>query len=311
MKAKDIKILYMGTPLMSAKLLEHLIKQGFNIVAVVAQPDQKVGRKQILEEVPTKVVAKSALIPVYQLEKIRKQPEEVLNIDFDLILCFAYGQIIPTSILNKGKFKPLNFHGSLLPKYRGAAPIQYALMNNEKETGVCLMEMVEKMDAGDVYSVERITINDDDNYETLSNKIVTAAIELTSKLDDYVNNKLVPIPQKEDEVTYAPSIKPEQERININDKLTSICGLINGLAPKPGAYLYIGDLKLKVFKVGIINQVKYDGEAHVVKADKQGFHLQLNEGVISLITVQKPSKNIVGFKDFLNGERDILNKKVA
>ena len=173
---KDVKILYMGTPEMSAKVLETLILDGFNIVGVVAQEDQPVGRKAIITEVPTKVVAKAHNIPVYQPHKIRLDYEFVKEINPDLILTMAYGQIVPQGLLDIPKMGALNLHGSILPKYRGAAPIQRAIMNGETETGVTLMEMVDKMDAGQMFGVEKCEITPEDNYTSLCEKIVDCCV---------------------------------------------------------------------------------------------------------------------------------------
>ena len=166
----EYRIVYMGTPRFSAQVLEFLINQGFNIVGVIAQEDKPVGRKKVLEPVPTKVVANKYNIPVFQPHRIRKDYEFVKALKPDLILTLAYGQIIPHELIELPKLGCLNFHGSILPKYRGAAPIQRAILHSDTETGVTLMEMVDEMDAGKFYAVETCKIEDSDTMTSMSRR---------------------------------------------------------------------------------------------------------------------------------------------
>ena len=163
----------MGTPSISSKVLEGLIENGYQVVAVIAQPDRPVGRKKILEPVPTKVVAEKYNIPVFQPVKIRKEFDFVYDLKPDVIVTLAYGQIVPQALLDIPKYGAINLHGSLLPKYRGAAPIQYALMNNEKVSGMTLMKMVKEMDAGEMYDKEIVAIDEEDNMTSLFERWVT------------------------------------------------------------------------------------------------------------------------------------------
>jgi len=309
--SKKIRIIYMGTPQMSAELLEHLIASQYNIVGVVSQVDQKVGRKQLIQEVPTKLVARKYGIPVFQPIKIKHDFEFMAGLKVDLILCFAYGQIIPEEVLRMPKFGALNYHGSILPKYRGAAPIQYALMNNDEESGVCLMEMVKKMDAGKVFALEKFPLLTSDNYETTAQKIVEAAKKITDKyLQDYVNNKLQGVAQNEALVTFAPSIKSEEERINLDLDYKQIFGLIRALSPHIGAYVLYKDQALKIFESTIVDETQNHEIGSIIKADKTGLFVQFKGGVLALNVLQKAGKKRVGFKDFINGEKDLLETKV-
>ena len=309
MDIKDIKVLFMGTPDISAKVLEGMILAGYNIVAVIAQPDRPVGRKNILIKVPTKVVAEKYNIPVYQVEKIRKEYEFVKEINPDIIITLAYGQIVPEGLLNIPRFGALNLHGSLLPKYRGAAPIQYALMNNEKVSGMTLMKMVKEMDAGEMYAQEIVEITEDDNCTSLFLKMGDAALKLVlDALPKYLNGELKGIPQDENLVTFSPSIKPEEEKIDLNKSKEEIFGLIRALSDAPGAYLYLDNLKIKIFKARIISDEVTDEVGKVVKADKNGLYLQTKNGVLSLLEVQKEGKNRMDYKSFVNGNQGILGK---
>ena len=191
MDSKKARIIFMGTPDISAKVLKGLIEDGFNIVALIAQPDRPVGRKKILMPVPTKVVALEHNIPVFQPEKIRKEYEFVRELQPDVIVTLAYGQIVPQGLLDIPTIGCVNLHGSLLPKYRGAAPIQYALMNNDKVTGMTLMRMVKEMDAGEIYATEEIVIDNEDNSTSLFKKMGEAALRLILKeLPNIFSNSL-------------------------------------------------------------------------------------------------------------------------
>lgn len=296
---KNIRILYMGTPEMSAKTLESLILAGFNIVGVIAQEDKEVGRKRILEKVPTKVVAEKYNIPVYQPHRIRLDYEFVKKINPDLILTFAYGQIIPTGLLEIPPYGCLNLHGSILPKYRGAAPIQHALLNGDKETGITLMEMVDKMDAGKMFAFEKVEILEEDNYSSLCSKLSDAATRLAIReLPNYLNDKLPGEEQDESQVTIAGKIKPEDEKLDINATTDEFMNKVRALSYVPGAYIYVDGLKLKIFKVKKTDlETSKVGELII---NKRTF-LSLSDGVIELLEVQLEGKNMVDTKSFANG----------
>lgn len=309
MEIKDIRVLFMGTPEISATVLEGMILAGYNIVGLIAQPDRPVGRKNILQKVPTKVVAEKYNIPVYQVEKIRKEYEFVKEINPDIIITLAYGQIVPEGLLNIPRFGALNLHGSLLPKYRGAAPIQYALMNNDKITGMTLMRMVKEMDAGEMYAQEKVEISSDDNCTSLFKKMGDAALKLIlESLPKFVNGELIGIPQDEKLVTFSPSIKPEEEKIDLLKSKEEIYGLIRALSDTPGAYLYLDNLKIKIFKSNIISDEVNSEVGTILKADKNGLYLQTKNGVLSLLEVQKEGKNRMDYKSFVNGNQGIVGK---
>ena len=309
MDKKTARIIFMGTPEISAKVLEGLILDGYNIVALIAQPDRPVGRKKVLMPVPTKVVAEKYNIPVYQVEKIRKEYEFVKDLRPDLILTLAYGQIVPQGLLDIPTLGALNLHGSLLPKYRGAAPIQYALLNNDKVSGMTLMRMVKEMDAGEMYTTEEVEISEDDNSTSLFNKMGDAALRLALRsLPLFLEGKLKGIPQDESEVSFASSIKPEEEKIDLNKTKEEIFGQIRALSEVPGAYLYLDELKLKIYKAKIVSDEVNDEVGKIIKADKNGLYLQLRNGVLSLLVLQKEGKNQMDYKSFVNGNQNILGK---
>ena len=311
MDKNNARIIFMGTPSISSKVLEGLILDGYKIIAVIAQPDRPVGRKKILEPVPTKVVAEKYNIPVYQPEKIRKEYDFVKELNPDLILTLAYGQIVPQGLLDIPKLGCINLHGSLLPKYRGAAPIQYALINNEKKTGMTLMKMVKEMDAGEMYATEEVEIADEDNATSLFEKMGDAALKLILRvLPDYLDDKLPGVPQNESQVTFAPSIKPEEEKIDLIKSKEEIFGLVRGLSEVPGAYLYFDELKLKIYRAQIVSDEIIGEIGEIVKADKFGLHLQTNNGIIALLDLQLEGKKRMDYKSFINGHPQLLHQKL-
>ena len=309
MDKREARIIFMGTPEISAKVLEGIISDGFNVVALIAQPDRPVGRKQILEPVPTKVVAEKYNIPVYQPLKIRKEYDFIKDLKPDVIVTLAYGQIVPQGLLDIPTYGAINLHGSLLPKYRGAAPIQYALINGDKVTGMTLMKMVKEMDAGEMYDKEEIAIEESDNMTSLFDKMGDAALRLILRaLPKYLNHEYVGIPQDENHVSYCPTIKPEEEKLDLSQNKEKIIGYIRALSEVPGAYLYLDQQKVKIYKAQIVSDEVSGTIGEIIKADKNGFHLQLSNGVISLLEVQKEGKKKMDYKSFINGNQNLLGK---
>ena len=309
---KDLKLLFMGTPEISAYVFEKMIEAGYRFVGLVAQPDHPVGRKGIIEKVPTKVVAEKYNIPVFQPEKIRLDYSFMEEIKPDLVITLAYGQIVPQGFLDIPKYGCLNLHGSLLPKYRGASPVQSVLINNEKVTGVTLMEMVKAMDAGRMYAKKEIVIEEDDNSTSLFNKVKEAASELViESLPLYINNELKGVEQDENEVTFCSIIKPEQEKLDLNMSAQELVGYIRGLSDEPGAYLYLNGLKLKIYKAKVVDNSVSAEVGTIVKADKNGLYMQAKDGIISLLEIQKEGKKRMDYRSFINGNQNLLGQKLA
>ena len=303
------RIIFMGTPEISATVLEGIISSEYNVVAVIAQPDRPVGRKKILMPVPTKEVALRHNIPVYQPIKIRKEYEFVKELNPDVIITLAYGQIVPQGLLDIPPLGCLNLHGSLLPKYRGAAPIQYALMNNDKVTGMTLMKMVKEMDAGEMYATEEVEISEEDNSTSLFKKMGDAALRLILKeLPNILEGKLVGVPQDESLVSFSPSIKPEEEKLDLNKSKEELHGYIRALSDVPGAYLYLEGLKFKIYRSSIVSDELIGKVGEIVKADKKGLHLQTKNGVLSLLDVQLEGKKRMDYMSFINGHPNLLHE---
>ncbi|MCQ3035261.1 MAG: methionyl-tRNA formyltransferase [Bacilli bacterium] len=306
---KEVRILYMGTPSMSAAVLESLLKYGYNVVGVVAQEDQYVGRKHILEKVPTKVVAEAHNIPVFQPHKIREDFSFVNKINPDLILTMAYGQIVPVGLLELPPLGCINLHGSILPKYRGAAPIQRAIMEGEKETGITLMEMAEGMDSGKMYSFEKVTIEESDNYTSLVQKLVLACDTIIQRdLPKYIAGELSGIEQDETKVTIAKKIKPEDEKLSLDLDTKSFLNYLRGLSNEPGGYVILDNKKFKIFKAHKVNE-NVNMEAGEITVEKV-VTLQLKDAQIVLDEVQLEGKKRMDGKSFANGSKIYNHYKV-
>lgn len=311
MEKKELNLLFMGTPEISAYVFEQMILDGYHFVGLVAQPDHPVGRKGIIEKVPTKVIAEKYNIPVFQPIKIRKDFSFMDNLKVDLVITLAYGQIVPQGFLDIPRFGCLNLHGSLLPKLRGASPVQTALINNEKVTGVTLMEMVAAMDAGRMYGKKEVIIEEDDNATSLFKKISEAAKDLVLELlPKYVNGELEGVPQDGNEVTFCSLIKPEQEKLDLSKDILEIYGYIRGLSDEPGAYLYLDNQKLKIFKAKIANDLVTAEVGTIVQADKRGLLLQCQNGQLAILELQKEGKKRMDYKAFINGNQNLLGTKL-
>ena len=301
-KENKYRIIFMGTPKIAATVFEALINEGYNFVGLITQEDKKVGRKNEIEFSPTKKIALEHNIPVFQPHRIRLDYEFVKELKPDLILTLAYGQIIPQGLLDIPKFGCLNLHGSILPKYRGAAPIQRAIIDGEKKTGITLMEMVDKMDAGKMFATETVDILDEDNYSSLCDKLANASIKIClEKLPLYFDGKLPGTLQDESMVSIANKIKPEEEKLNLALNAADFINYVRGLSDEPGGYLFLENKKLKIFKAHLFNK-STDEKVGTLSIKKDVF-LQLKDGVIVLDIIQLEGKKKMDGRSFANGSR--------
>ncbi len=305
-----MKIVFMGTPQFGATILKELIKE-HEVVLVVTQPDKEVGRKRIIEFSPVKKVALENNIEVFQPYSIRKEYEYILNFDFDLIVSAAYGQIVGMKLLNYPKYKAINVHGSLLPRGRGGAPIQRAIMDGDKETGITIMYMAKGMDSGDILAQEKLEILDSDNNETLFEKMANLGASMINRvIDDLVNDRITPIKQNEEEVTYTYALTKEDERLNFNRTNFLVNAQIRALSPNIGATFYIDSKAYKVYEAFIDNTI-YSGEVgEIVEVNKKSFKVLCKDfKAIEFKTIKPEGKNLMNVSDFLNGQgRNILIK---
>jgi methionyl-tRNA formyltransferase len=243
-----MKILFMGTPDFSVLVLRQLVEDGYDVIGVVTQPDKPVGRKKEIKQTPVKEEAIKHGITVYQPVKLRENYEEILALKPDLIVTAAYGQILPNAILETPQYGCINVHASLLPKYRGGAPIHKSIIDGNDKTGITIMYMVEKLDAGDILTQVEVPIEENDHVGSMHDKLSAAGAKLLSEtIPLLVEGKVSPVPQKEDEVTFAWNITREQEKIDWTRSGDEIYNHIRGLHPWPVAYTLLNDQPLKVW----------------------------------------------------------------
>jgi methionyl-tRNA formyltransferase len=300
------RIVLMGTPNFALAPFKALIESGYNIVGLVSQPDRKVGRKQEMAATPTKQLALMHGIKVYQPESIKKDYGFMLELKPDLIITCAYGQFIPNEVLLLPKLGAINIHGSLLPKYRGGAPIHHAIMNDEKETGISIMKMAAKMDAGDVYSQHKLTIDKTDSYDTLAAKMSNLAKDAILKdLPLIIEAKLKAKPQEEKLVTLGYNITASQEKIDWNMPAQKIYNLIRGLSSIPGAHTLFDGSILKIFKGEITQKLSSKLPGSVVALD-DGIVVATSSYDYRIIELQLAGKKRMSAKELINGLRNKL-----
>ncbi len=296
-----MKVIFMGTPDFAVPVLEGLI-ENYEVILVVSQPDKRVGRKQELKNTPIKEVALKNNIPVFQPVKIREEYQDIIDLNPDIIVTCAYGQIIPKVILDCPKLGCINVHASLLPKLRGGAPIHKAIIDGYKTTGITIMYMDVKMDDGDIISQREIEITDDDNLESLHDKLSIMGKELLlDTLPSIIAGTNERTKQNEDEVTFAYNIKREEEHIDFNKSSREVFNLIRGLSPVPGANAILFDNEMKIYE-SIISDKNYSGTpGEIVDITKQGIIVKTNDGSI-IITKLKPfGKKMMDSNSYVNG----------
>ena len=296
-----MRVIFMGTPDFAVPVLEGLI-ENYEVILVVSQPDKRVGRKQELKNTPIKEVALKNNIPVFQPVKIREEYQDIIDLNPDIIVTCAYGQIIPKVILDCPKLGCINVHASLLPKLRGGAPIHKAIIDGYKTTGITIMYMDVKMDDGDIISQREIEITDDDNLESLHDKLSIMGKELLlDTLPSIIAGTNERIKQNEDEVTFAYNIKREEEHIDFNKSSREVFNLIRGLSPVPGANAILFDNEMKIYE-SIISDKNYSGTpGEIVDITKQGIIVKTNDGSI-IITKLKPfGKKMMDSNSYVNG----------
>lgn len=306
------KIIFMGTPDFSTKVLEMLIAE-HNVIAVVTQPDRPVGRKRTLTPPPVKEVAVKHGLPVYQPEKLAQSEdlEKLIALDADLIVTAAFGQILPESLLNAPKLGAINVHASLLPKYRGGAPIHQAIIDGQKETGISIMYMVKKLDAGDIISQRTIAIEDQDDVGSMHDKLSFLGADLLKEtLPSIINGTNQRIEQNEDEATFASNISRDQEKIDWSQSAEAIYNQIRGLSPWPVAYTKMDDGNLKVY-ASRIEQGKTGEPGTIIETTKKAIIVATGSGdAIALTDIQVAGKKRMLTANYLSGVQTSLVGKV-
>ena len=315
-----LNVLFMGTPDFAKESLEALYNAGCNILGVVTNPDKPKGRGMKMIASPVKQFAIENNIPIYQPIKIRNNEEfikEIKELNPDIICVVAYGKILPKEILDIPKYGCINVHGSLLPKYRGAAPIQWAIINGEKTTGITTMYMDIGMDTGDMILKEEVEIGEDETTGELWGRLSKIGGTLLVKTINLIEQGKAPREKQGEDYTVAPMLSKEMAEIDWNKKSSKdIKNLVRGLNPIMGAYTFINNKKIKIWKVNIISNeefaIKFNIEVQKYKNgevllanDKQGLFIKANDAIINVIELQAENSKRMNAKDYLRGNRII------
>lgn len=315
-----LNILFMGTPDFAKESLEAVYNAGYNILGVVTNPDKPKGRGMKMIASPVKQFAIENNIAIYQPIKIKNNEEfikEIKELNPDIICVVAYGKILPKEILDIPKYGCINVHGSLLPKYRGAAPIQWAIINGEKTTGITTMYMDIGMDTGDMILKEKVEIGEDETTGELWERLSKIGETLLVKTINLIEKGKAPREKQGEDYTVAPMLSKEMAQIDWNKKTSKdIKNLVRGLDPIIGAYTFINNKKIKIWKVNIISNeefaIKFNIEVQKYKNgevllanDKQGLFIKANDAIINVIELQAENSKRMNAKDYLRGNRII------
>ncbi|MCX6766474.1 MAG: methionyl-tRNA formyltransferase [Candidatus Moranbacteria bacterium] len=307
------KIIFFGTPEFAAVILRSLIDHEYNIAAVFTQPDKKVGRKQEVFFSPVKELAAENKIKIFQPQDLRENglSEAIKGIKPDLFAVAAYGKILPKDILEIPKYGAVNIHASLLPKYRGASPVQCAILAGEKETGITLMKMNEKMDEGDILLQEKIKIDGKDTTDVLMKKLAELGAKMTADfIPDWVNEKIDSFPQDHSKATYCKPVKKEDGKIDWNETADDIFRQWRAYQPWPGIF---SDLKiknrskrLKLLGIGIVADMEAGEKPGKIVKYNRGIAVQAKKGLIALKKIQLEGKKEMDVNDFVRGNEEFI-----
>ncbi len=308
-----MKIIFMGTPDFAKESLEAVYNKGYEIIGVVTNPDRPKGRGMKMLPSPVKEFAEEKNIKIYQPEKIRDNKEfieEIKNLNPDVICVVAYGKILPKEILDIPKYGCINVHGSLLPKYRGAAPIQWAVINGDKTTGVTTMYMDVGMDTGDIILKQEIEIGENETTGDIWNKLSKIGGELLVKTLEKIDNGTVTRIKQGDDFTIAPMLSKEIAKINWkNQTAKQIKNLVRGLNPIMGAYTYLNDKKIKFWKVDVAteNEIMTENMEFIVNGTvlvsdvRDGIFIKTKDGILKVLEIQGENAKRMSIQEYLRG----------
>lgn len=310
-----MKVIFFGTPEYAVPALQSIINSRHQVVAVVSQPDKPKGRSNKPQFTPVKQVAMQYNIPVFQYEKIRKDDvSDLLKIDADVIVTCAYGQIIGENILFAKKFGVINLHGSLLPKYRGSSPIQWALINNEKTTGVTVLKSDVGMDDGDILMYKELPIVEEDNAITLFEKLSALSAEIVLDALDALESGNYNYQKQDDNMaTSCKMLKPEMGNLNFNQSAQEIVGIIKGLAMWPNAHITLDGVYFKLYNAKVIKDENYNDARNgqvVVASNKQGLIIKCGVDAVEITELLPINSKKMTAKSYLNGKKINLGSMV-
>ena len=306
---KDLKVVFMGTPDFAVPILEKLITDT-EVLLVVTQPDKVRGRNNKISFSPIKEIAVKNNIEVFQPEKIKQDYQTIIDKNPDIIITAAYGQIIPEELLFFAKYKAINVHASLLPKYRGGAPINRAIENGEKYLGITIMYMDKLMDNGDMISQRKIELKEEDNFDTMNKRLSILGRDLLmDTLPSIINSTNERIKQKEEDVTIIKLLNKEELLIDFNNDFVSVFNKIRSLDSIPGAYAFLNNKKYKLYDVRLGKNI-IDEIGKVVDI-KDYLEIACKNGTIKVYSIQEEGKKKMNIKDFFNGHKkeDFLYKR--
>lgn len=297
-----MRIVFMGTTPFSCVVLQQLLDDKYDVVGVVTQPDRPFGRKQILKPSPIKELALLNNLVVLQPESIRKEYQDVLDLEPDLIVTCAYGQIVPKVILDYPNKGCLNVHASLLPKFRGGAPIHWSIIRGETETGVTLMHMDVGMDSGDMIAKQSVSIEDKDTMGDVEAKLMKASqVLIHEDLKKYLAGELSSIKQDEAQVTLAYTIKKEDEFISFNRPVKDVYNHIRGLVPWPVGYGILDEKRVKLHAAEYQHKKVNEPAGTILKVTTEGIEVACIDGIVILKRLQTEGKQAMDVKDIANG----------
>ena len=307
-----MRLVFMGTPDFAKESLEAVYNAGYEILAVVTNPDRPKGRGMKMVESPVKEFAKEKNLKIYQPEKVKKNIEfieEIKKLQPDVICVVAYGKILPKEILEIPKLGCINVHGSLLPKYRGAAPIQWAVLNGDKETGITTMYMNEGMDTGDMILKEKVTIGEDETTGELWDRLSKIGGELLVKTLKEIEKGTAPREKQGDDFSIAPMLDKKMAKIDWENKSAiEIKNLVRGLNPIMGAYSFLNGKKIKFWNVAIATNKEIPAEGLkngtvILSNPKDGLFIKTKEGIIKVLEIQGENAKRMPIQDFLRGNK--------
>ncbi|ERM92386.1 methionyl-tRNA formyltransferase [Caldanaerobacter subterraneus subsp. yonseiensis KB-1] len=299
-----MRIVFMGTPEFAVPSLKRLFEEGYDVLAVVTQPDKQRGRGMKVSFSPVKELALQKGVKVLQPESVKNNPEflqELKELNPEVIVVAAYGKILPEEILTLPEYGCINVHASLLPKYRGAAPINWAIINGEKETGITTMLMDKGLDTGEMLLKRSIAIEEDDDAQTLHDKLANLGAEVLSEtLKKLKEGKLIPEKQKDEEATYAPIITKEMGHIDWKSPACRIRNLIRGLKPWPGCYTFYDGKMLKIWKAEVVEHFGNEPPGSVLKS-KDELIVKCGENALRILEIQQEGSRKMGIREYLIG----------
>lgn len=302
-----MKIMFMGTPEISAVCLKKLIEDGHNIAAVVTREDKPRGRGNVMTPTPTKALALENSIPVYEPKTLKDEAFQAVldEISPELIVVVAFGKILPKSVLDYPKYGCINLHVSLLPKYRGAAPMQRAIMEGERETGVTVMHMDVGLDTGDIISVRKFPIGPEDNFEDIHDRSALVGGELLSEtINEIAAGTAKRVKQNDAEATYAAKIEKSDAKIDFTRSAEELDCIIRGVTPIPGAFAYLNGKMLKIVKAKSVDKSGNAGEViDAVGVGEGSFTVACGKGALLVTAVIPEGKGKMSAGDFVRGRK--------